>query len=171
MPVGHPPFQGPTCLEEAQDCLLTCLDSALAHLVRQRAGGCCEYRLLPEEFSSTRFEIDHIVSEQHGGKATASNLALACFACNHHKGPNLAGIDPKTGKKVWLFHPRRHVWTRHFRWTGAYLIGRTATGRTTVVVLSINLTHRVAQRAALISEGRYRGHPPGSESARERSQS
>ena len=35
----------------------------------------------------------------------------------------LAGIDPSTQKRTWLFHPRRHKWSRHFRWDGALLIG------------------------------------------------
>jgi hypothetical protein len=129
------------------------MDEALEDLVRQRAGDCCEYCRLPQQFSSTRFQIDHIIAEQHGGVTAPANLALACFADNHHKGPNLGGIDPKTGKKVWLFHPRRHKWSRHFRWDGPVLVGRTAIGRATIAVLAINLSHRVAQRAALIAEG------------------
>ena len=129
------------------------MDETLANLVWQRADYCCEYCRLPQQFSSTHFEIDHVIAEQHGGKTVSSNLALACFACNHHKGPNLGGIDPKTGKKIWLFDPRRHKWQRHFRWEGAVLVGRTPIGRTTVAVLAINLPHRVAQRAALIEEG------------------
>jgi hypothetical protein len=129
------------------------MDHALADLVRRRAGDLCEYCQLPQAFSSTRFQIDHIIAEQHGGRTVASNLALACFADNNHKGANLAGIDPKTGKKVWLFNPRRQKWSRHFRWRGPVLVGRTPIGRATVAVLAINLPHRIAQRAALIAEG------------------
>lgn len=129
------------------------MDQALADFVRRRAGDCCEYCRLPQAFSSTRFQIDHIIAEQHGGRTAASNLALACLADNNHKGPNLAGIDPQSGKKVWLFNPRRHKWARHFRWQGPFLVGRTPIGRTTIAVLAINLPHRVAQRAALIAEG------------------
>ncbi len=128
-------------------------DIALARLVRERARGCCEYCRLPEQFSSIPFELDHIIAEQHGGRTIAGNLALACFADNHHKGPNLAGIDPKTGRKVWLFNPRRQKWDRHFRWNGAVLFGRTPIGRATIAVLQINAPHRVAQRAALLAEG------------------
>lgn len=83
----------------------------------------------------------------------SKNLALACFADNHHKGPNLASIDPKTQRKAWLFNPRRNKWTTHFRWRGAELIGRTPIGRATISVLQINAPHRLAQRAALIAEG------------------
>ncbi len=133
------------------------LDPALAELVRRRAAHRCEYCRLPQVFSSTRFQIDHIIAEQHGGRTVAANLALACLADNH-KGPNLAGVDPRTGEKVWLFNPRRHRWSRHFRWQGPILAGRTPIGRATVAVLGINLPVRVAQRAALMAEGVF--HPP-----------
>jgi hypothetical protein len=129
------------------------MDEVLENLVRRRAGHCCEYCQLPQAYSSTRFEIDHIIAKQHGGITVLWNLALACFADNHHKGPNMAGIDPKTGKRVWLFNPRRQKWSRHFRWKGPILVGRTAVGRATVMVLAMNLPHRVAQRAALLDEG------------------
>lgn len=129
------------------------IDRILDRLVRRRANYRCEYCGLPEQCSSTPFQIDHIIAEQHDGPTVASNLALACYACNHHKGPNLAGVDPRTREKTWLFHPRRHKWSRHFRWGGAVLRGRTPIGRTTIVVLAINAPHRIAQRAALIAEG------------------
>jgi hypothetical protein len=129
------------------------MDQVLADFVRRRAGDRCEYCRLPQTLSSTRFQIDHIIAEQHGGRMVASNLALACLADNNHKGPNLAGIDPRSGKKVWLFNPRRHKWSRHFRWQGPVLVGRTPIGRATIAVLAINLPLRVAQRAALIAEG------------------
>jgi hypothetical protein len=135
------------------------MDRTLEALVRERAKGCCEYCRAPEQFSATPFQIDHVVAEQHGGPTIATNLALACFPCNHHKGPNLGGIDPKTGRKTWLFHPRRHKWSRHFRWHGPFLVGRTAVGRVTIVVLAINAPHRVAQRAAWIEEGVFSTKP------------
>jgi len=128
-------------------------DESLARFVRERADDCCEYCRLPQTFCPDRFQLDHIVAEQHGGRTRASNLALACLADNNHKGPNLAGIDPKTRKRAWLFNPRRQKWSRHFRWHGPILIGRTPVGRATIAVLAINLPHRVAQRAALIAEG------------------
>lgn len=129
------------------------MDNYLAEFVRQRANRCCEYCQMPQHYDELPFEIDHVIAEQHGGKTVASNLALACFADNHHKGPNLAGIDPKARKRTWIFNPRRHSWARHFRWDGPFLVGRTAVGRTTIAVLGINLVHRVRHRAALIAEG------------------
>jgi hypothetical protein len=127
--------------------------ATLMRLVRERARRRCEYCHLPDAYSSLTFEIDHIIAEQHGGATTAGNLAWACFADNHHKGPNLGGIDPQTGRKTWLFNPRRHKWDRHFAWNGSTLLGRTAIGRTTITVLQMNAPHRVAQRAALLAEG------------------
>lgn len=131
------------------------VDKRLAELVPERAKHRCEYCRVPQELVSITFEIDHIVPVQHGGATVASNLALACFADNHHKGPNLAGIDPQTGKRAWLFNPRRQKWARHFRWSGPIIVGRTPVGRATVAVLQMNAPHRVAQRAALMSEGTF----------------
>jgi hypothetical protein len=57
------------------------------------------------------FEIDHLIARKHGGKTIAGNLAVSCIYCNAHKGPNISGIDPKTGKLTRLYHPRRHKWS------------------------------------------------------------
>ena len=102
------------------------MDRALRELVWQRAGNCCEYCRMPRQFDDTTFEIDHVIAGSHGGPTRASNLCLACFACNSFKGPNLSGRDMKTRKTVPLFNPRRHKWHRHFRWDGPRLVGRTA---------------------------------------------
>jgi hypothetical protein len=122
----------------------------LAREVRQRAGHRCEYCLVPEAFYQTPFEIDHIIARQHGGPTVLSNLALSCLHDNGHKGPNIAGLDPVTRKLTKLFHPRRHKWDRHFRWQGPYIVGRTAIGRATVVVLDRDA---VRAREELIAEG------------------
>lgn len=133
------------------------MDEALEQLVRRRARRRCEYCHMPEEHDRPAFEIEHVVAKQHGGQTVAANLALACFTCNHHKGPNLAGVDPKSGEKVWMFNPRRHRWYRHFRWDCPVLVGRTAIGRGTLVVLGINLPLRVQLRQELIDEGLFSG--------------
>jgi hypothetical protein len=129
------------------------MDEELAQQVRRRADFYCEYCRLPVAYSPLPFEIDHIIARKHRGATVAANLALACFACNNHKGPNIAGIDPASGGVVRLFHPRRHKWTRHFRWDGPILVGRTPIGRTTIAVLEINLLHRIAFRRSLMKEG------------------
>jgi hypothetical protein len=123
--------------------------------VRRRARGRCEYCRLPESASGLRHQVDHVVARQHGGETGAENLALCCVHCNLHKGPNLAGFDPATGKLVRLFHPRRNRWRVHFAWQGATLVGLTPVGRATVAVLAMNDPHVVAVREALIEEGRF----------------
>ena len=78
-----------------------------------------------------------------------------CVFCNRDKGPNVAGVDPKTRKIVPLFNPRRHKWSRHFRWDGPVLIGLTPSGRATVITLKINLDYRIDLRQGLIDEGKF----------------
>src|SRR5258708_5081671 len=134
------------------------MERALQELVWRRANRRCEYCQVAQDNDRLPFEIDHIIAMKHHGPTRASNLCLACFACNNHKGPNVAGVDPKTKQVVRLFHPRRHKWPRHFRWEGPVLVGRTPIGRATVAVLEINLEYRVAFRQGLIDEG---GFPPG----------
>ena len=129
------------------------MDEELIRLVGRRAGHRCEYCQVPRTFTRMQFQIDHITARKHRGPTAAGNLALSCLPCNGHKGPNLAGIDRPSRKIVRLFHPRRHKWTHHFRWDGAVLVGRTAIGRVTIVVLEINLPYRVVHRQMLIDEG------------------
>jgi hypothetical protein len=108
---------------------------------------------MPQVFYPTiPFPIDHIIARQHSGLTTFSNLALSCLHCNSHKGPNIAGIDPKSKKLTKLFNPRRHKWARHFRWHGPYLMGRTAVGRVTIAVLAMNDPEAVEVREALLEE-------------------
>jgi HNH endonuclease len=131
------------------------MERSLEDLVWRRAGGRCEYCQLSWEMLDLAFEVDHIIAEHHLGLTHAKNLCLACFACNRHKGPNVAGVDPTTRKIVPLFHPRRHKWSRHFRWQGAVLVGRTPIGRATVIALKINLDYRIDLRQGLIDEGMF----------------
>ena len=129
------------------------MDRGLQDLVWERAGGTCEYCRIPHKYDELPFEIDHVIASTHGGKAVSGNLALSCFTCNRFKGPNLAGIDPRTGRLAKLFHPRRHAWHRHFRWEGAVLFGLTPIGRATIRVLHINDFLRVRLRKQLEAEG------------------
>jgi 5-methylcytosine-specific restriction endonuclease McrA len=81
------------------------MELTLAQLVRERAHNLCEYCQMPQALSAAPFELDHIISKQHGGHTGANNLALACLSCNGHKGPNIASLDPKTRKLTPLFNP------------------------------------------------------------------
>jgi HNH endonuclease len=131
------------------------MDITLEQLVWRRAKGRCEYCQLPQEFSPLTHQVDHIIARKHHGPTTAENLALACFFCNSYKGPNIAGVDPITGRIVRLFHPRKDRWNRHFAWNGPSLTGRNRSGRATVAVLEINHPDFVAWRDVLIREGTF----------------
>jgi hypothetical protein len=129
------------------------MDRALEELVWDRAHSRCEYCQMPQEYDGFTHEIDHAIAKKHGGPTVAGNLVLACFPCNNHKGPNIAGLDPVTKKLTRLFNPRRHKWERHFRWNGPHLVGKTAMARVTIAVLEINSPERVLLRQSLIDEG------------------
>jgi hypothetical protein len=133
------------------------VDEALTRLVRDRAGGRCEYCHLPATQFTGVFELEHIIARQHHGTTTPSNLAYACLACNKSKGPNLTGIDyPRSRTRIArLFHPRRHRWAYHFRWEGAVLVGLTPIGRATTDVLDINDPDRIGVRDDLMREGGF----------------
>jgi hypothetical protein len=135
------------------------MDVALVRLVWRRAGRCCEYCRMPQDFDEATFEIDHVLARKHGGPTTAANLALSCFHFYAFKGSDIASIDPQTRRLAPLFNPRRHKWSRHFRWQGSSLVGRTAIGRVTVALLNINDPFRVELREELIEEGVF--PPPG----------
>ena len=129
------------------------MDEGLRELVWQRAGRVCEYCRLPQGFDVLPFQIDHIIATKHHGTTTADNLALSCFHCNVHKGPNIAGIDSLTGQLAPIFNPRRDDWNENFGWSGATLTGRTAIGRVTTDVLQINVPLRREHRRLLMDAG------------------
>ena len=131
------------------------MDNTLREFVKQRAANRCEYCRIPQQYDILPFQIDHIISLKHHGSSKVTNLALSCYNCNAHKGPNIAGIDLDTGEVTRLFHPRFDQWDEHFRWEGSYLNGLTAIGRTTIDVLSINLPQRVELRRSLMAGGYF----------------
>ena len=111
------------------------MDESLDRRVRERAGNRCEYCKVPAEISAFTFPLDHIIAQQHRGETTSENLALSCPHDNFHKGPNIAGLDPVTGRLTRLFNPRRQRWSTHFAWDGPLVVGKTAIRRTTLYVL------------------------------------
>ena len=125
------------------------MDSLTRHHVRERAGHRCEYCQLPEVQSPVaKLQIEHVRPRKHGGNDDPVNLALACIACNLHKGANLTGIDPDSAQVVELFNPRTQSWAEHFAWNGCLLAGLSAVGRTTIRVLDINSKDRIRARVA-----------------------
>ncbi len=125
---------------------MSSIPAPLRRLVRQRAGERCEYCLIPEGSAFQKHEPDHIVASQHDGETDESNLALACFLCNRHKGPNVGSFDPDTGKLTTFFNPRKDVWSDHFEWDGPIIRPLTPEGRVTVKILRFNDPDRVEQR-------------------------
>jgi len=131
----------------------------LREFVRQRAGHRCEYCQVSEWLSGQRCHIDHIIPLVEGGETSADNLCLACAACNGSKLDRTEAVDPQSGERVALFHPRRQQWSEYFVWSeeGTRIVGLTACGRATVEALQLNRPLAVAARAVWVSIDR---HPP-----------
>src|SRR4051812_27236443 len=99
----------------------TWISARLRTLVAERAGRRCEYCGIREADTFLGCQVDHIISEKHGGLTTEENLAFACTPCNRAKGTDIAGVD-QLGGIVPLFHPRSHRWAEHFRREGRQII-------------------------------------------------
>jgi 5-methylcytosine-specific restriction endonuclease McrA len=119
----------------------------------------CGYCLTPEAIAGMTMQLDHILPASHGGETVEDNLWLACSACNDHKHDRVTGPDPETGANVRLFDPRRQTWADHFAWSddGVNVVGRTPTGRATVLALHLNRSVLVTARRLWVGAG---WHPP-----------
>jgi len=132
------------------------MSSHLRRLVRSRAGSRCEYcRFHEDDLPLWPFHVDHIVAGQHEGSDDPSNLAWACQRCNLHKGTNLPGIDPDTGRIVRLFNPRKQKWHQHFTAEKERIAGLSAAGRATIWLLQMNISERRELRIHLASLDRW----------------
>lgn len=131
---------------------------SLRELVRERAGGRCEYCLIHESDVLLPHEVDHIIAVKHRGQTDPSNLAYACYLCNRRKGTDIASIDPDTGQLTCLFNPRTDRWLDHLNLIGGRIVPLTQTGRVTVELLQLNDTERVEERRLLIEAGGYPTH-------------
>jgi HNH endonuclease len=127
--------------------------SELRQFVVKRAKERCEYCLLPQSVSLTPYQLDHVISKQHGGSDDENNLALCCPQCNRYKGPNVATLEPTTGNFVGFFNPRRSLWRDHFRLEAGMIIGSTPQGQATVMIFRLNEPVRVTERLELIELG------------------
>ncbi len=76
-------------------------------LVRERAGNRCEYCLCHQNYVMGRLQIDHVCPIVKGGSDTEDNLCLVCELYNQHKWTKTEATDPRTGRRVPLFDPRR----------------------------------------------------------------
>lgn len=126
------------------------MDAETGRFVRVRAEHRCEYCGLHQHDSPLGpLQIEHVLPKKHGGGDDRENLALACVDCNLHKGPNIAGLDPETGRLTRLFNPRKDAWDEHFVWIGVEIVGTTPIGRVTVNVIAMNSADRLEFRRLL----------------------
>jgi HNH endonuclease len=128
-------------------------------VIKQRAGGCCEYCLSQMAFCPDPFSIEHIIPRSKGGTNDLDNLAMACQGCNNFKYSHICAIDPITGELAQIYHPRQDQWNEHFAWSIDYsqLLGLTMSGRATVERLQLNREGVVNLRRLLCTVDR---HPP-----------
>ena len=119
----------------------------------------CEYCLSQARFAMQPLSVEHINPRQKGGDNALDNLALACQGCNGPKHTKTTGLDPFTGRRVPLYHPRQQKWSDHFAWSEDFtrVVGLTPTGRASVHVLELSREGLVNLREALHALGH---HPP-----------
>ena len=138
------------------------IPARLRQQVIARAQNRCEYCLSPEAFSLDSFTVDHIHPVADAGSDAPDNLAFACHNCNNRKQVATTALDPETGRRVPLYHPRHDRWSDHFRWSEDALtvLPLTATGRATIARLQLNRIGAINIRRALLALGEE--HPPQS---------
>jgi hypothetical protein len=102
-------------------------------------------------------EVDHILSEKHGGPTSEDNLAYACLVCNRNKGSDIASVVPGTGELARFFNPRIDRWRDHFELgpDGITIVPLSAIGEATARILGFNDGERLLERQALRQIGRY----------------
>ena len=127
---------------------------ALRRLVATRASGLCEYCLVHEDDTFYDSQIEHVISEKHGGATTPENLALACIFCNLYKGTDIATLLPD-GRLCRLYNPRADRWTDHFAIAGAEILALSDIARATSALLRFNVPDRIDERMQLARIGRY----------------
>src|SRR6185295_9935625 len=98
------------------------IPAQLRRLVADRAEHLCEYCLVHQEDRGFSCQVDHIISEKHGGQTDANNLAYACAPCNRAKGSDVGSIVEGTGVLVRLYNPRVDIWSQHFKLDGIRIV-------------------------------------------------
>jgi hypothetical protein len=130
------------------------IPARLRRWVRDRAEGLCEYCLVHEEDSYFDAEVDHVISEKHGGLTVAENLAYACPTCNRAKGSDLGSVT-ESGSLVRFFNPRTDRWSDHFRLVAMRIVPLTEIAEVTVHIFGLNDPDRLEEREFLHERGRY----------------
>ena len=133
----------------------TYIPAELRRLVIRRADRRCEYCLIHEDDTYFGCEVDHVVSEKHGGLTVAENLAYACLVCNRYKGSDLGSILVPAGDLIRFFNPRIDAWSDHFSLDGVLIKPLTTIGQVTERIFRFNAMERLMEREALRAIGRY----------------
>ena len=128
---------------------------AVRRLVAVRADFLCEYCLMHEDDAVFGCEVDHIISEKHGGATDPENLAYACAFCNRAKGSDIGSLVPRTGRFVRFFNPRIDPWAEHFILDGLTIVAISDIGEVTARILDFNNSDRLLERQTLGEVGRY----------------
>lgn len=131
------------------------ISAELRRLVTERAERMCEYCLIHEDDTFFGCQVDHIISEKHGGPTEQANLALACTFCNRYKGSDIGSIIWATNTFVRFFNPRIDRWADHFEFDGVVIKPRTEIGEVTARILDINHSDRLLERQTLQAVDRY----------------
>jgi len=130
------------------------ISANLRRMVGSRANGSCEYCLIHERDTYLGCQVDHIISEKHGGATEPENLAYACVFCNRSKGSDIGSIASSTGELTRLFNPRTDRWSDHFVMQDGIIQPQTPVGEATVRLLGLNSAERVLERQSLGQAGR-----------------
>jgi len=127
--------------------------------VFERAHFECEYCRSPQELLMADLEIEHIRPKAKGGKTVDGNLCAACRKCNELKRVQTKAVDPESGARTPLYHPRTQIWNDHFEFSvdGSFILGKTTLGRATVEALQLNRPRAVLLRRLWMKAG---WHPP-----------
>jgi hypothetical protein len=135
------------------------MKNALRKAACKRAADCCEYCQMQAKFSHDPFSGEHIIPVVKGGLDELENLAWSCLGCNLFKAIATHVFDLITGDLVPLYNPRIDKWADHFQWAEDFslMIGKTPTGRATIVRLKLNRIGLVNLRKILVEAGK---HPP-----------
>lgn len=131
------------------------VSAELRRMVETRADHLCEYCLIHEDDTVFGCQVDHIISEKHGGATDAENLSFACTCCNRSKGTDIGSIARSSGEYVRFFNPRSERWSDHFALKGSMIVPRTPTGESTARILGFNEPERILERETLQNVGRY----------------
>lgn len=132
----------------------TYISVELRRQVVARADHLCEYCLIHVDDTFFGCEVDHIISEKHGGPTELGNLSYACLFCNRNKGSDVGSIVPPLESGVFsrFFNPRLDLWAEHFVLDPSDSVtirSLTPIGEVTARIFAFNSEERLMERRAL----------------------